>query len=106
MRSSTAITYDAAGNPLAYRGGSALTWSAGRRLSSHETAAFRSEYAYNDTGIRTGKSVTDKASGAVTATEYYLSDGDIIAEERTRGGRVGDHMVRLQRLRKPGRVHL
>ena len=81
-----AITYDAAGNPLAYRGGSTLTWSAGRRLSSHETAAFRSEYAYNDTGIRTGKSVTDKASGAVTATEYYLSDGDIIAEERTSGG--------------------
>ena len=29
--------------------------------------------------------MTDKASGAITATEYYLSDGDIIAEERSSG---------------------
>ena len=64
-----AITYDAIGNPLTYKG-NALTWIRGRLLSSFGNNA----YTYNSDGIRTSKTV-----GGVT-TNYAVSGGTILSE--------------------------
>ncbi|MBQ9716317.1 MAG: hypothetical protein IJV77_07950 [Clostridia bacterium] len=64
-----AITYDAIGNPISYKG-NALTWIRGRLLSSFGN----NSYTYNSAGIRTSKTV-----GGVT-TNYAVSGGTILSE--------------------------
>ena len=69
----TPITYDAIGNPTSYRGAS-MTWS-GRRLSSYSKSGVTVSYVYNESGIRTQKTVDG------TTTEYFLSGSTILAEK-------------------------
>ena len=56
-----AITYDASGNPLNYRGHT-LTWEYGRQLAGYDDIT----YTYNEDGIRTSKTVDGET------TNYYL----------------------------------
>ncbi len=51
-----AITYDAIGNPLTYNGNS-FTWEEGRQLSALSGNGNTISYKYNDSGIRTEKTV-------------------------------------------------
>ena len=67
------ITYDAIGNPTSYRGAS-MTRS-GRRLSSYSKSGVTVSYVYNESGIRTQKTVDG------TTTEYFLSGSTILAEK-------------------------
>ena len=71
-----AITYDQIGNPLTYYNGTTFTWERGRKLATATTADGTSiSYKYNDSGIRTQKTV-----GGV-ATDYFLDGSKIIAEK-------------------------
>ena len=65
------ITYDAIGNPLTYRDNMNFTWD-GRQMSSVKKGDVTSNYTYDNSGIRTSKTV-----GGVT-TKYFL-DGSTIA---------------------------
>lgn len=51
-----AITYDAIGNPLTYNGNT-YTWEIGRRLKTISGNGNTISYKYNDSGIRTEKTV-------------------------------------------------
>lgn len=62
----TAITYDAGGNPLNYKGNT-LVWEKGRQLKSYGA----NNYLYNGKGIRIKKN----------NTEYYLYNSDILYEK-------------------------
>ncbi len=61
------ISYDVVGNPTSYLG-KTLSWSFGRQLSSIDNISF----AYNEDGIRIGKTVGD------TTTKYYLNGTNVI----------------------------
>ncbi len=67
------ISYDAAGNPSSYMG-SALTWTMGRQLESFNKSGVTTTYKYNDSGIRTSKTV-----GTIT-TDYALNGTQILAQ--------------------------
>jgi RHS repeat-associated protein len=67
------ITYDAIGNPLTYDGNT-YTWEAGRQLSGITGNGNTIIYKYNDSGIRTQKTVNG------VTTKYYLS-GDKVTYE-------------------------
>lgn len=82
----TTITYDAGGNPLTYRNGSTLTWQGGRQLKQYEDNAQTIGYTYNDSGIRTKKTVTDKSTGDTVTRTYYLDDSNILAEKVSGSG--------------------
>ena len=69
-----AITYDAIGNPLTYRG-MTFTWQNGRELASITKTGLSASYVYNDSGLRTGKTV----NGATT--EYYWDDSRLLAQK-------------------------
>ena len=71
------ITYDAIGNPLTYDGNT-YTWQNGRQLAgiSNTTKNQTITYKYNDSGIRTQKTVNG------TTTNYYL-DGTKVIYEKT-----------------------
>ena len=69
-----AITYDAIGNPLTYRG-MTLTWQNGRELASITKAGLSASYVYNDSGLRTGKTVNG------STTEYYWDDTRLLAQK-------------------------
>ena len=75
------ITYDAGGNPLTYRNGSNLTWQGGRQLKQYEDSKQTVNYTYNGEGIRTKKTVTDKATGKTVMKNYYLDNSNILAEK-------------------------
>ena len=75
------ITYDAGGNPLTYRNGSSLTWQGGRQLKQYEDSKQTVNYTYNGEGIRTKKTVTDKATGKTVTKNYYLDNSNILAEK-------------------------
>ena len=75
------ITYDAGGNPLTYRNGSNLTWQGGRQLKQYEDSKQTVNYTYNGEGIRTEKTVTDKATGKTVTKNYYLDNSNILAEK-------------------------
>ena len=77
------ITYDAGGNPLTYRNGSNLTWQGGRQLKQYEDSKQTVRYTYNDEGIRTKKTVTNKQTGKTVTKNYYLNNSNILAEEVT-----------------------
>lgn len=75
-----AITYDAIGNPLSYKG-AALTWTDVNKLSSYGNHTF----AYNGEGVRCRKNqvtytldgdrVLQETDGLVTLTYYYGMNG-------------------------------
>ncbi len=68
-----AITYDAIGNPLTYDGYT-YTWEDGRRLASITGNGNNISYKYNDSGIRTEKTVNG------ITTKYHLV-GDKVTYE-------------------------
>ena len=76
-----AITYDAIGNPLTYRGGSALEWKNGRRLAKYTNTAYTIQYEYTTDGIRTAKTVNGQKT-------TYLLQGDTMIQERRANGDV------------------
>ena len=69
-----AITYDAIGNPLTYDGGT-FAWE-GRKLTSFNKSGLAVSYTYNESGIRTSKTVNG------IPTTYRLS-GDKVTFEQT-----------------------
>ena len=75
-----AITYDAIGNPLTYRG-SALEWKNGRRLAKYTNTAYTIQYEYTTDGIRTAKTVNGQKT-------TYLLQGDTMIQERRANGDV------------------
>ena len=68
------ITYDAIGNPLAYRDGMDFTWE-GHQLKTAAANGQNASYAYDDSGIRTSKVVNG-------ATTYYLTENGRILAQR------------------------
>ena len=68
------ITYDAIGNPLAYRDGLTFTWT-GRRMDTASLGGVTSNYLYNADGIRTRKTVGS------AVTDYFINGGTILAEQ-------------------------
>ena len=71
----TAITYDTIGNPLNWTNGKTFTWTAGRQLAGVTDAANNITYTYDDSGIRTSKTVNG------TKTDYYLNGTAIIMQK-------------------------
>ena len=69
------ITYDAIGNPLTYNGRT-FTWDKSRQLSSIAATGLSVSYTYNDSGIRTSKTVNG------VTTNYHLN-GDKVSYEKT-----------------------
>lgn len=73
-----AITYDAIGNPLSYDG-KTYTWTSGRELASITSADMSLIFKYNDSGLRTHKTVTQ--NGVTTTYTYAWSqDGRLISQ--------------------------
>ena len=71
-----AITYDAIGNPLQYRGGLSFEWENGRQLASvTKGGAALAQYRYNDEGIRVSKTVNG------VTTKYYLNGSTILRQD-------------------------
>ena len=68
------ITYDAIGNPLAYRDGMSFTWI-GRQMNTVTVNGATTRYTYDMDGIRTKKVVNG------VATEYFLNETAILAEK-------------------------
>jgi RHS repeat-associated protein len=69
------ITYDVIGNPTAYNGRT-FTWDKGRQLSSITATGLSVSYTYNDSGIRTSKTVNG-------VTTNYQLNGDKVSYEKT-----------------------
>ena len=69
-----AITYDAIGNPLTYRG-MTLTWQNGRQLSTLVNGNTSISYQYNEEGLRTSKTVNG------ITTEYYWNGSILLAQK-------------------------
>lgn len=74
------ITYDTIGNPLTYSGYT-YTWERGRQLKGISGNSKTISYKYNDSGIRTEKTV----NGVVT--KYYLV-GDKVTYEETGSDKI------------------
>ena len=70
----TAITYDAIGNPLSYRGWT-FTWQNGRELATAAKSGTSVSYAYDVNGLRTSKTV----NGTV---HQYVYAGSTLLQER------------------------
>ena len=68
------ITYDAIGNPLAYRDGMSFTWI-GRQMNTVTVNGATTRYTYDMDGIRTKKVVNG------VTTEYFLNGTTILAEK-------------------------
>lgn len=71
----TGITYDEIGNPLTY-GNTSFTWQNGRELARYQDTNLDITYQYNDSGIRTSKTING------ITTKYYLDGSNIIFEDR------------------------
>lgn len=72
------IIYDAIGNPLNYNG-TTYTWTAGRQLSTMSSSDKSLSFKYNDSGLRTHKSVIENG----TTKNYIYSwseDGKLISQ--------------------------
>jgi RHS repeat-associated protein len=72
-------TYDAIGNPLSWRNGMTMSWTRGRRLNSITSTSLNASYVYNDSGIRTSKTVN-----GVTTT--YVISGTAILRQSSPAG--------------------
>ena len=72
----TTITYDEIGNPLSYYNGSSYTFTwEGRRLVGAVQGTKTMSFTYNDSGIRTSKTVNG------VTHRYYLNGSQIVAEQ-------------------------
>ena len=69
----TSITYDAIGNPLSYRGWS-FTWQGGRQLASASNGTTSLSFVYNESGLRTEKTVGN------TSHRYVYRGSTLVAE--------------------------
>lgn len=67
------LTYDANGNVLTY-GDKSFTWSSGRNLAQLTDGNNTYSYAYDESGIRTSKTVND------VTTYYNTKDGVILSQ--------------------------
>ena len=93
------ITYDGIGNPLSYRGWT-MNWQGGRQLASMAKGSDTLSFAYNESGLRTSKTVNGVAhsyvwQGSKLAADitdayalyfHYDSTGDVIGFTRTANG--------------------
>ena len=71
-----AITYDAIGNPLSYYNGESYTFTwQGRLLKTATTGGATYSFTYNDSGVRTSKTVNG------VTTRYYWNGTQLIGEE-------------------------
>ena len=94
-----AISYDGIGNPLSYRGWT-MNWQGGRQLASMTKGSDTLSFAYNESGLRTSKTVNGVAhsyvwQGSKLAADitdayalyfHYDSTGDVIGFTRTANG--------------------
>jgi RHS repeat-associated protein len=69
----TAITYDDLGNPVEF-GNRRYSWEKGRQLSGLSDTGLSASYTYNESGIRTSKTVNN------VTTTYQLSGDKVTAE--------------------------
>ena len=69
------ITYDAIGNPLSYYNNWNFTWQKGRQLASAANGSDTVSYRYNESGIRTGKTVNG-------VTSIYTLEGELVKHEQ------------------------
>lgn len=70
------LSYDMIGNPLTYRDGMSFTWKNGRQLATFTQGQTSASYNYNESGIRTDKTVNG------TTTTYQLDGSKIVSENR------------------------
>ena len=75
------IAYDTIGNPLNWINGETFTWGGGRQLTGITKGENTVSYTYNDSGIRTSKTVNG------VRTDYYLNDTAIIMQK------TGDNVI-------------
>ena len=94
-----AISYDGIGNPLSYRGWT-MSWQGGRQLAGMTKGSDTLSFAYNESGLRTGKTVNgvthnyvwqgSKLAADITDTYalyfHYDSSGEVIGFTRTANG--------------------
>ena len=94
-----AISYDGIGNPLSYRGWT-MNWQGGRQLASMTKGSDTLSFAYNESGLRTSKTVNGVAhsyvwQGSKLAADitdayalyfHYDSSGEVIGFTRTANG--------------------
>ena len=90
------ITYDGIGNPLSYRGWT-MNWQGGRQLASMTKGSDTLSFAYNESGLRTSKTVNGVShsyvwQGSKLAADitdayaiyfHYDSSGEVIGFTRT-----------------------
>ena len=69
------ISYDAIGNPRNWINGENFTWVDGRRLATVTKGSNTINYAYNEDGIRTSKTING------IRTDYYLNGTSIIMQK-------------------------
>ena len=93
------ITYDGIGNPLSYRGW-AMSWQGGRQLASMAKGSDTLNFVYNESGLRTSKTVNgvthnyvwqgSKLAADITDAYalyfHYDSSGEVIGFTRTANG--------------------
>lgn len=70
------LSYDMIGNPLTYRDGMSFTWKNGKQLATYTQGQTSASYNYNESGIR-----TDKTVNGITTT-YQLDGSKIVSENR------------------------
>ena len=93
------ITYDGIGNPLSYRGWT-MSWQGGRQLASMTKGSDTLSFVYNESGLRTSKTVNGVShsyvwQGSKLAADitdayalyfHYDSSGEVIGFTRTANG--------------------
>ena len=93
------ITYDGIGNPLSYRGWT-MSWQGGRQLASMTKGSDTLNFVYNESGLRTSKTVNgvthsyiwqgSKLAADITDSYalyfHYDSSGEVIGFTRTANG--------------------
>ena len=94
-----AISYDGIGNPLSYRGWT-MSWQGGRQLAGMTKGSDTLSFAYNESGLRTSKTVNgvthsyiwqgSKLAADITDAYalyfHYDSSGEVIGFTRTANG--------------------
>ena len=75
------IAYDTIGNPLNWINGEQFTWGGGRQLTGIVKGNDTISYTYNDSGIRTSKTING------VRTDYYLNGTAIIMQK------AGDNVI-------------
>ena len=93
------ITYDGIGNPLSYRGWT-MSWQSGRQLAGMTKGSDTLSFAYNESGLRTSKTVNgvthsyvwqgSKLAADITDAYalyfHYDSSGEVMGFTRTANG--------------------